>query len=383
MKTYDIIIIGAGASGIFAAGHIKNKSVCILDAGSRPLRRVAISGGGKCNFTNISADYKHYFGENPNFTRSALAVWTPTDMLNWAHSHNIKTFEKSPGQYFAHDATDIINALLNDANKTDIVLNTNVLSATKSSDIFEIKTNTQTFFAKNLCIATGGISYSNISSGDIGYKIAKSFGHKIIPPRPALCGIKTKIFDSNLSGISTPVEITINREKITDNMLFTHWGIGGPAIYRTSVRDINNGFTINLLPNCDIENLITTQKQINGRRQIKTILSQQMPERLVEFLIGKNTKNIADWTTAEIKTLTEKMIVKIAPNEFELQKFDSAEITRGGIDTTDISSKTMESKLCRGLYFIGECLDIAGDLGGYNLQWSWASATAMAKNFEQ
>ena len=382
MKTYDIIIIGAGASGIFAAGHIKNKSVCILDAGSRPLRRVAISGGGKCNFTNISADYKHYFGKNPNFTRSALAVWTPTDMLNWAHSHNIKTFEKSPGQYFAHDATDIINALLNDANKTDIVLNTNVLSATKSSDIFEIKTNTQTFFAKNLCIATGGISYSNISSGDIGYKIAKSFGHKIIPPRPALCGIKTKIFDSNLSGISTPVEITINREKITDNMLFTHWGIGGPAIYRTSVRDINNGFTINLLPNCDIENLITTQKQINGRRQIKTILSQQMPERLVEFLIGKNTKNIADWTTAEIKTLTEKMIVKIAPNEFELQKFDSAEITRGGIDTTDISSKTMESKLCRGLYFIGECLDIAGDLGGYNLQWTWASATAMAKNFE-
>jgi hypothetical protein len=383
MKTYDIIIIGAGASGIFAAGHIKNKSVCILDAGSRPLRRVAISGGGKCNFTNISADYKHYFGKNPNFTRSALAVWTPTDMLNWAHSHNIKTFEKSPGQYFAHDATDIINALLNDANKTDIVLNTNVLSATKSSDIFEIKTNTQTFFAKHLCIATGGISYTNISSGDIGYKIAKSFGHKIIPPRPALCGIKTKIFDSNLSGISTPVEITINREKITDNMLFTHWGIGGPAIYRTSVRDINNGFTINLLPNCDIENLITTQKQINGRRQIKTILSQQMPERLVEFLIGKNTKNIADWTTAEIKTLTEKMIVKIAPNEFELQKFDSAEITRGGIDTTDISSKTMESKLCRGLYFIGECLDIAGDLGGYNLQWSWASATAMAKNFEQ
>ncbi len=382
MKTYDIIIIGAGASGIFATGHIKNKSVCILDAGSRPLRRVAISGGGKCNFTNISADYKHYFGENPNFTRSALAVWTPTDMLNWAHSHNIKIFEKSPGQYFAHDATDIINALLNDANKTDIVLNTNVLSATKSSDIFEIKTNTQTFFAKNLCIATGGISYSNISSGDIGYKIAKSFGHKIVPPRPALCGIKTKIFDSNLSGISTPVEITINREKITDNMLFTHWGIGGPAIYRTSVRDINNGFTINLLPNCDIENLITTQKQINGRRQIKTILSQQMPERLVEFLIGKNTKNIADWTTAEIKTLTEKMIVKIAPNEFELQKFDSAEITRGGIDTTDISSKTMESKLCRGLYFIGECLDIAGDLGGYNLQWSWASATAMAKNLE-
>ena len=382
MKTYDIIIIGAGASGIFAAGRIKNKSVCILDAGATPLRRVAISGGGKCNFTNMSADYKHYFGENPNFTRSALAVWTPADMLNWVHNHNIKTFEKSPGQYFAHDATDIINALLKDANKTDIILNTNVLSATKSGNIFEIKTNTQTFFAKHLCIATGGISYTNISSGDIGYKIAKSFGHKIIPPRPALCGIKTKIFDSNLSGISTPVEITINREKITDNMLFTHWGIGGPAIYRTSVRDINNGFTINLLPNCDIENLIKTAKQSNGRRQIKTILSQQMPEHLAEFLIGKNTKNIADWTNNEIKKLAEKMIIKMAPTEFELQKFDSAEITRGGIDTTNISSKTMESKLCQGLYFIGECLDIAGDLGGYNLHMAWATAIAFAKNFE-
>ena len=384
MKTYDIIIIGAGASGIFAATRIKNKSVCILDSGDAPLRRVAISGGGKSNFTNTHADHNHYFGTNPEFTRGALARFSSLDMLNWARDHNLRIHEKSPGQYFCDDSQNIIAALLHDAKNADIKLNTTVKSATKTDDIFEIETNNGTFTARHLCIATGGVSYSNISNGDVGYKIAKSFGHKIIPPRPALCGIRTKLFSSTLSGISIPVEISIGRERIRDSMLFTHWGLGGPAIYRATVRNLDNGFTLNLLPNCDTYNWLTAQKKSNGRKQLKTILATKMPATLAEFLAGNDTKNIADWRDTDIRIIATKISeIKITTAAFELQKFDAAEVTRGGIDTTDISSKTMESKLTPGLYFIGETLDIAGDLGGYNLQWAWSSAHTFAENFQE
>ncbi len=384
VKTYDIIIMGAGAAGIFAAGRIKNKSVCILDSGEMPLRRVAVSGGGKCNFTNMAADHNHYFGENNHFARSALSRWTPADMLEWANAHNINIYEKSTGQYFADDSANIINALIHDAHDADIISNTTVKYVTHVGDIFKIDTNNGNYAAKNLVIATGGISYPNISTGDIGYKIAKSFGHKIIPPRPALCGIKTKVFDSNLSGISLPVEIEINHEIITDNMLFTHWGLGGPAIYRTTVRDLNDGFIINLLPNCkNTFEWLKSQKTASGKKQLKTILSSKLPERVAEFLAGDTTKNIADWRDTELQEITNKISnIKITQKDFTLQKFDAAEVTRGGIDTASVSSKTMESKIQSGLYFIGECLDITGDLGGYNLHWAWASANALAENFK-
>jgi len=379
MKTFDIIIIGAGASGLITAarGVAANKTTCVIDMGSTPARKVAVSGGGKCNFTNTAANHKHYFGTNPEFTRGAMARWTPTDTIGWIKSHDIQIHEKSPGQYFAESATDIVNALLADAKGAKIELNTTVQSIEKLDDKFIITcNNNKKFITKKLVIATGGISYAQLGTSDIGYKIAKQFGHKIIPPRPALCGIKTTIFDAALSGISLPVEIKIGREVINDNMLFTHWGLGGPAIYKASVRDIENGFTINLLPDIDTFQWLKLQKQTNGKKQVKTILGTKLPERVAEFLTNQNTKNIADWRDNELHDLTNK-ITNIKIEKFSLQKFDTAEVTRGGIDTTQISSKTMESKLCRDLYFVGEVMDIAGDLGGYNLQWAWASAHAI------
>lgn len=380
MKTYDIIIIGAGASGLFAAGRLckKCKNICIIDMGNTPARKVAISGGGKCNFTNTHADYRHYFGKNPEFTRSALTRMTPNNTLNWAKSHNIKFFEKTPGQYFAEKSSDITNALLQDIDNTEIVLSTCVQETTKQNDLFLIKTDTGNFQAKKLIIATGGISYANMGTSDIGYKIAKSFGHKIIPPRPALCGIATKVFDSALSGISLAVEIKIDKETIYDDMLFTHFGIGGPAIYRTSVRNLENGFTINLLPGLDAFQWLKSQKQTNGKKLLKTVLSTKLPERIAEFISNQKTKNIADYRDTELQEIATNINrINIAQGTFSLHNFQSAEVTRGGVDTSEISSKTMESKLCNGLYFIGEVLDIAGDLGGYNLQWAWASASAL------
>lgn len=376
MNEFDIIIIGAGASGLFAAGRAiaLKKRVCVLDMGESPARKVAVSGGGKCNFTNTNADHTHYFGQNPEFTRGPLARWTPNNTIHWVKSHNIKIHEKTPGQYFAESADKIVNALLRDANGAQIMPNKSVQNVKKDNDTFIVTcADNSVFHSKKLIVATGGISYSNLGTSDVGYKIAKQFGHKIIPPRPALCAIATKMFDSALSGISLPVEIKVGKEIISDTMLFTHFGLGGPAIYRATARDTDNGFTINLLPNCDVFSWLKSQKQTNGKKQLKTILAQKLPERVAEFIANNNTKNIADYRDNELHEIANK-INNVKIDKITTTGFHAAEVTRGGIDTSQISSKTMESKLCNNLYFIGEVLDIAGDLGGFNLHWAWTSA---------
>lgn len=365
---------------MFAAGRATRakKSVCVLDMGTTPARRVAVSGGGKCNFTNMRADTSHYFGENPNFTRSALTRFTPADAVDWVTGHNIPIHEKAPGQFFADDAHHIVDALLSDARGAKIFQNTTVTAIEKPGDKFIVTTTEhKKFTSTKLIIATGGMSYAPLGVSDIGYKIAKQFGHKIIPPRPGLCGIKTKIFDTSLAGISAPVEITIGREKIRDDMLFTHFGLGGPAIYRATVRDCAKGFTINLMPGINAYDWLREQKKQHGRKQLKTILTTKLPNKLAEFLTH-DTRNIADIRDIELQDLTTRIQqINLTATDFSLFGFAGAEVTRGGISTSQISSKTMESKLCPGLYFIGEGLDIAGDLGGYNLHWAWASANAV------
>ncbi len=378
MNTFDIIIIGAGASGLMAAARAVSagKSVCVLDMGATPGRKVGVSGGGKCNFTNLRANHTHYFGQNPDFVRGALARWTPQNTVDWVKSHGIKIYEKTPGQYFAESSTKIINALLTDAHGAKILSNATVNSVHKIDNKFVVMTiNGATYSAHKLVVATGGMSYANLGVSDIGYKIAKQFGHKIVPIRPALCAIKTDFFNAGLSGISIPVEIKINRDIIHDDMLFTHFGLGGPAIYRATARDLSNGITINLLPNIEIFDWLRENKKTNGKKQLKTILATKLPERVAEFITNGDTRNIADWRDSELRDITDKIAnIKIAKPA--LQTLELAEVTRGGIDTAQISSRTMESKLCPNLYFIGEVLDIAGDLGGYNLQWAWASAHA-------
>ena len=380
MQKFDVIIIGAGASGVWAAARAvaAKKSVCVIDMGTRPLRKVAVSGGGKCNFTNARANSEHYFGKNPEFTRGPLARFSWHDMLDWGRLHNIKFYEKTPGRYFAESARVVIDALLHDARGANFVLNTRVLGVHKNSDDFIIATTNGDFITEKLVVATGGMSYANLGVDDIGYKIAKQFGHKIIPPRPGLCAMRTNVFGAGFSGVSLNVEIKIGHEIILDEMLFTHFGIGGPAIYRTSVRDISHGFVMNLLPGRDAFDWLKQQKKLQPKKQMKNVLSGVLPERVAEFFADGDTRNIADFRDNELRDLSEKMTnIKFSPADFNLQKFDAAEITCGGVDTREISSKTMKSKLCPGLYFIGEVLDIAGDLGGFNLQWAWSSANAL------
>lgn len=380
MKIFDTIIIGAGAAGLMAAIQLtqRKKSILILDMGDNPARKVAISGGGNCNFTNMRADHAHYFGKNPRFVMSALSQFSPRDTLNWVKSHDIEYVEKEPGRYFCKNgANEIVNGLLCDIGNTPIKYNTNVIDLEKTGDIFVMKTDHGVFNALSVIVATGGVSYPHLGVSDIGQKIAKKFGHKIEPVRPALCAIKTKSFGTDLAGISLPVEITVGKQKIADNLLFTHFGIGGPAVYRATLIN-SKEMVINFAPEIDAFETLKNAKQKNGKKSVSNIIATILPNKLAHFLCD-DTRNIADIRDSELKQIANTI------NHFEINDgtaigFQSAEVMIGGISTDKISSKTMESVLCAKLYFVGEVLDVAGDLGGFNLQWAFASGFVAGNN---
>ena len=380
MKTYDTIIVGCGAAGLMAATQLvrRKKSVLILDMGGAPALKVAISGGGNCNFTNMHADYTHYFGKNPRFVMSALAQFSPRDTLNWAKTHNIKYIEKETGRYFCRDgAKDVLNALLSDIKNTPIKYNTNVIDVEKENDFFTIKTTNGDFYSQSVIVATGGISYPHLQVSNIGQMIAKKFNHKIEPPRPALCAIKTKAFDSALSGISLRSEIIVDKRKIVDDLLFTHFGIGGPAVYRATLINPKE-MIINFAPDTDIFEFLKNAKQTNGKKSVTKVVAEILPNKLAHFLCN-DTRNIADFKDSELKQIATKI------NHFEILDgtaigFTSAEVMMGGVSVDKISSKTMESKICPGLFFAGEVMDITGDLGGFNIQWAFSSGFVAGKN---
>ncbi|MBD5400959.1 aminoacetone oxidase family FAD-binding enzyme [bacterium] len=383
MKHYDIAIIGGGAAGLAAAmtGTARGRQVIVLDMGPTPARKVMASGGGRCNFTNMAAGPDKYFGKNPNFVRGALARVSVTDILSWVTHHGLHYVEKTPGQYFCTTgAADIVRALCNDAANAKIMTNTNVTDVQKNGDTFRITSDNGEIYANSIIIATGGISFATHGVSDIGYKIAKKFGHKIIPPRPALCSVDTNVFPTNWAGISIPVEINVGNRNIVGDMLFTHFGIGGPAVYSASVAGNNNDITINILPGADVYNWLREMKHEHGRKNLATILGMRLPAQIARHF-ANDTKNIADIRDTDLKNIAQNLShICIPAGTWHHHGMAAAEVTFGGIDTADISSKTMESKLCPGMFFAGEVIDITGDLGGYNLQWAWASGRVAGTN---
>ena len=380
MKNYEVIIIGAGAAGLMAASVLtrRKKSVLVLDMGDTPARKIAISGGGKCNFTNTNADFSHYFGNNPRFVMSGLSQWSARDTLDWAKSHKISFVEREPGRYFCKkDATNVTDALLHDIGKTEIKYNTNVVAVEKSADKFIIQTNNGEFSAKSIIVATGGLSYPHLGVSNIGHQIAKHFGHRVEPIRPALCAIKTKRFSPELAGISLPVEITVAKNKITGDLLFTHFGIGGPVVYRATLFGTQN-MTINLAPGVDIFRFLKSAKQTSGKKTVANTLSEILPNKLAHFICS-DTRHIADFRDTELKPIADS-INQIEITDASAIGLTSAEVTAGGVATDKISSKTMESELCNGLYLAGEVMDITGDLGGYNIQWAFSSGFVAGLN---
>ena len=384
MKKYDVMIIGAGASGM-AAAHAalaRGRSVAVIDMDNPPLRKVAASGGGRCNFTNAAAGRNRYFGENPDFVRGPLERVRCGDVLDWARRHNIAWTEKSAGQYFCADgARAIIDALMADARAANIIQNDAVESIDFTDGHFIIHATSGDYVAASVIVATGGVSFPTLGTSDIGYKIAKHFGHKIVPVRPALCAIATDAFPDILAGISLPVKIAIGRDVIADDMLFTHVGIGGPAVYRATVRNSDAAWIINLMPNANTFDILSRAKRTDGRKNVATILGQYMPARVAQWIARGDARNIADIRDTDLRQVAERVQhIVIARDAYTYHGLRSAEVVRGGIATDQISSRTMESKLRSGLFFAGEVIDIAGDLGGFNLHWAWASGTIAGAN---
>ena len=382
MKQYDVVIIGAGAAGLAAAAVAveRGRRVAMFEMGNVPARKVMASGGGRCNITNSAVACNRYFGENPNFVRGAIARVKPDDILNWARAHKIKLVEKDAGRYFcANGAQDVVNALLRDAHGTDIFVKTTVTDINPHSGNFTVSTAHGDYLAQSVIIATGGVSFATLGVSDFGHKIAKKFGHKIIPVRPALCAIATNTFSPELAGISVNAQITVGKEKIKDSMLFTHFGIGGPAIYRATVRDQDN-LIINIAPDVDVSECLRNAKTSDGRKTVAGILSGILPVRVAKW-ICPDTRHIADFRNDELAQIAGRINnIFISRKDIKLHNLASAEVVRGGVDTSQISSKTMESKLCPGLFFVGEVLDVAGDLGGFNLHWAWASGRVAGQN---
>lgn len=385
MNKYDVIIIGAGAAGLSAARSalMREKSVAILEMGRKAGRKISVSGGGRCNITNAAVDCNRYFGMNPDFVRGALSRLTPQDVLNWANSHRLVITEKNPGQYFcANGATAVLDALMQDTQKADMFYNSYVTQVHKQNDLFLIQVNNQTFYAKSVIVATGGISFESLGVSDIGYKIAQFFGHDVIPVRPGLCAMDMDVFPSDWAGISLNAEITIDKKYVvTDSMLVTHVGIGGPAAYRTSVHDINDGIQINLVPGVDLGKILREYKRTNGRRTLKSILGDCLPDRVAKWATRDTLRNIADIKDTELDTIVNRVQkIYVPKSKIKYHGMSAAEVVRGGVDTRKISSKTMESLLCSGLFWAGEVLDVAGDLGGFNLHWAWASGYVAGQN---
>lgn len=359
----------------------RGQRTAILDMGAAPARKVAVSGGGRCNFTNTAAGRDKYFGANPDFVRGALARVSPTDILQWAAGHSIKSFQKTPGQFFcATTAADIVNALITDAKNADIILNNAVQHVQHIDGRFYISCEKGEYTSQSLIIATGGISFATCGVSDIGYKIAKSFGHKIIPPRPALCALDMTAFPREWAGIAIPVQIMAGARKICGDMLFTHFGIGGPAVYSASMVSPECDIHINLMPGVDVFEWLRSAKRTDGKKALHTVLSTRLPTQIAKYL-SNDSRNIADIKDAELADIATRITHIIIPSgQWRYHGMAAAEATYGGVDTSQISSKTMESKIIPGLYFAGEVMDITGDLGGFNLQWAWSSGRVAGQN---
>lgn len=389
------IIIGAGAAGLFCAAQLakRNKSVTVLDNGKKIGRKILMSGGGFCNFTNLDVTSAHYLSQNPHFVKSALARYTNWDFISLVAEYGIAYHEKELGQLFCDDGAEkIVEMLKAECDKYGV----NIGLRNEVSQVQRVENNEKTRFilqvnatqwqCKNLIIATGGLSMPGLGATPFGYQIAEQFSIPVIAPRASLVPFTYREMDkffTALSGISLPVTITATNGKSFHNqLLFTHRGISGPAVLQISnYWQPNESVEIDLLPSHNLEDELNQAKQQSPKQILKTVLVRLLPKKLVELWIEQGLiqdEVIANLSKVRIKNLVDFVHHwQFTPNGTE--GYRTAEVTLGGVDTNAISSKTMESQQVSGLYFIGEVQDVTGWLGGYNFQWAWSSAYACAQ----
>jgi len=393
---YDAVIIGAGACGLMCAvqAGFLGKRVLLLEKNDKVGAKILISGGGRCNYTNLYCAAENFISQNPHFIKSALAAWTVDDSLQFFETYGITGHEKTLGQLFptTNNAKDIVQVFIDLCQQLQqtIVLNATLTGINKTQDIFtvnyQVNGKNESTQTQNLVIASGGLPIAKMGATDFGLKIAKQFGLAITHTAPALVPltITGKALDwyANLSGNSVYAQVSNGNISFEENILFTHWGLSGPAILQiSSYLQPGEIFTINLLPKQHIKTLIENERKVNGKKLLSNYLTQFYTRKFVDALcdILPIEKNLASLSNADLLTIDNfihHFLVTPAGNK----GYDKAEVMRGGVCTQELSSKTLESKKVKGLYFGGECVDVTGWLGGYNFQWAWASGYVIAQN---
>lgn len=382
----DIVILGAGASGMFCANWAmrKNKDVLILDKNNEPLKKLKISGGGKCNFTNKIVKENNYYTNGGNDTiKKAIEKFGSDKFINLVKKENIKFFEKTKGQLFCKTSSDeIVKMLSKNIMQKNLIMNSQIISVEKKDDIFVIKTEKTTIKAKKLVVATGGMSFQQLGATDIGYKIAKTFGIKIVEPRPALVpfilGEKDMEWVKKLQGIAVDAIVKCNEKSFRENILFTHFGLSGPAILQASLYwNSRDNIEIDMMPDIDIAKMLKEIRENTRGKKISSILTEYLPTKLVKEIIT-NDCFVSEISNKAIEEIGKKIKAwKIMPAN--TKGFKAAEVTKGGVEITEIDDK-FEAKKVKNLFFIGEVLDVTGQLGGYNLQWAWTSGYIVGNN---
>jgi len=382
-STFDVIILGAGASGLMCARTAarRGKSVVVLDHGPKAARKLLVSGGGRCNITNLYADVSRYQSENPDFTRSALARFKPRDILSLLDEHHVAYEERQDGQIFLKGSASLIaNALMDDCDRAGVTLifNAPIKNVKHTDGSFKIASKMETFLGKSLVVATGGKSWNSLGASGFGYELGRRFGHRITELRPGLVPfvLKEKSLFRGLTGVSFRARVITRLRTFTGDVLVTHRGLSGPAVLQASSfwRE-GEAISIGFLPEEDAGAWLDSHRVT--RKELKNLLAERLPRRLAirlaEYCGG----------SAPMNSMSDKQLARIAETlgSFDIHPSDTegfghAEVTVGGVDTKQVSSKSMESSIQEGLFFIGEVLDVTGELGGFNLHWAWVSALA-------
>jgi predicted Rossmann fold flavoprotein len=388
-KQVDVVVIGAGAAGMMCAltAAQRGRSVVLMDHAGKLAEKIRISGGGRCNFTNINAKAENYLSANPHFCRSALARYTPQDFIKWLQENGIGYHEKKLGQLFCDEGSEAIISLLKrecDAAGVHWLMSCDIQEIVRGEG-FEIGSSRGRFSAESLVIATGGLSIPKIGATPFGYKVAEQFGLPITRLKPGLVPLSFHPQEwgiySELSGVSIDAVVSHGKQAFRENLLFTHRGLSGPAILQiSSYWEHGQPLHINLLPDSDMHELLAQQRGNN--MQLNNFLAQYLPKRFVEIWCSQfgdsklaQNKALSQYAAREMTLLADRLHDwQITPTG--TLGYAKAEVTCGGVDTRALSSRTMQANEVPGLYFIGEVVDVTGWLGGYNFQWAWASGYA-------
>jgi len=384
LNEVDVIIIGAGASGLMCAIEAgkRNRKTLVIDHAKEPGKKILMSGGGRCNFTNYSVSSENYISHNPHFCKSALSRYTQYDFLEMVDKYNVSFSERDHEQLFCDgSASEILDMLLSECNNgVTFQMDMTIEKIERlGNHSFRVYTNRSDYICQSLVIATGGLSIPTSGASPFGYKIAEQFDIKVWPRLPGLVPFTLSPKDKEqltpLSGIAVEVVVSNERKSFRENILFTHRGLSGPAILQmSSYWQPGEEVTINLLPDLNLISTLNEQQQQRPKKTVKSVLSEYLPKRLVKTMV------MSELAESPLNTLSQKQFEKITeqlqqwtikPNATE--GYRTAEVTLGGVDCDSISSKTMESSKVSGLFFTGEVLDVSGWLGGYNLQWAWSS----------